>query len=163
MKYTRQELIDKKIVIQCHSKEQADKLVDLLNIEVRIGYESCTGWNVLHLYEGAVKPDFIHEIRFSEDIKGYTIISFDEFMADEEVVKKPVEKPVEVAEPVAVKLPDMDDLDKRLDELTPQVINEATAAFDRFLKEWNALHKKAMKVKSIKSLDSLTKKVNELL
>ncbi len=56
-----------------------------------------------------------------------------------------------------------EELDERLDDLTPGVILEATKTWDNFTKVWNELYHKAEKIKSVSTLEKFTRKVKELV
>ena len=55
------------------------------------------------------------------------------------------------------------ELDKRLDDLTPGVILEATKTWDAFTKVWNELYHKAERIKSNSTLEKFTRKIKELV
>lgn len=57
----------------------------------------------------------------------------------------------------------IEELDKRLDDLTPGVILEATKTWDNFIKVHNELYHKAEKIKSVSTLEKFTRKVKELV
>lgn len=77
----------------------------------------------------------------------YTIIELEDFLC---------ETPEQKAEEK------MNEINKRLDALTPAIINDASETWQKFTDAWNALYYKAEKIKSKKSLELLTTKIKEL-
>ena len=142
MKYTIQELLDKQINIYCPTKEKFNRVIEYLKSNgVKSFFKKFDDFydkentcvKICVNYDGSLYTQW-------DDVKRVS-----KFITVEEFFEEDVGPTSDCCSVEA-----------------PSVINEATAAFDRFLKEWNALHKKAMKIKSIKSLDSLTNKIKEL-
>lgn len=57
----------------------------------------------------------------------------------------------------------IEELDERLDDLTPAVIINANIHWDAFTKVWNELYHKPEKIKSVSTLEKFTRKVKELV
>ena len=140
MKYTIQELVDKKINIYCPTEVKFIKVIEYLKSK---GVEN----NLAPFNALCAKEKTCVCLVINKKINTYwkSIETVEKHITTEEFFGEGVESTSDCCSAEA-----------------PSVINEATAAFDRFLKEWNALHKKAMKIKSIKSLDKLTDKIKEL-
>lgn len=84
---------------------------------------------------------------FNGNDKKYTIIELEDFLC---------ETPEQQAEEK------MTGINKRLDSLTPAIINDASETWQKFTDVWNSLYHKAEKIKSKKSLELLTTKIKEL-
>lgn len=152
-KYTIDYLIAEDVVIECKTEAVADlieiwaKSNNLLKIQELPWSEDAP----CAIFDKSLGLFFVSRCTISDN---YKIIPASEFFEKKEKV---LEDNKEKADKVII------ELNGRLDKITPSVIIEATNAFDRFTAEWNKLYHKAEKLKSIKGLDTLTKKTKELL